>query len=169
MSETGNTTGKGKSAVPSDEEMAAMADSIAEASRNVQDQMNRCETGKALIAASNEMAQSDEMMQLLAAIDDTSNSKYAFTLGRYLGEFMQKDPDKGLRKYAKYLLSLINDPKYQAMKDYYAKIRENALKLDTSEKYRAFVACNTAFQEDESDEAMEIKNNIMEFMATQQE
>lgn len=155
--------------VPNEQEMSDMADSVADASRKVQELMQECETGRALISASNGMAQSDEMMNLLASIDNTTNNKYAFTLGRYLGEFMQKDPEKGLQKYAKYLKTLIEDPKYQAMKDYYSDIMQKAVALDTSPKYRTFVDANTAFQEDNSEEAQKIKSAIMDFMAAQQQ
>jgi len=135
----------------------------------MQEIMYQCETGRALLDASAAMAGSAGMVGMLEAIDDIKNPKYAYTLGKYLGEYMNKDPEKGLAGYVRYIDSIIANPKYSHLKDYHSAVREAAVKMYNSPEYKAFVAANKDFMADDSYDAERVKGYIRELVEQSQE
>ncbi|MET0156253.1 MAG: hypothetical protein ABW189_09170 [Rickettsiales bacterium] len=135
----------------------------------IQEIMYHCDTGRILLDASAAMASSSGMKGVLAAIDDIKNPKYAYTLGKYLGEYMNKDPEKGLVGYIRYIESIVANPKYSHMKDYHSAVREAATVMYQSEEFRHFVEANKNFMADESPEAEEVKGYIRELIERSRE
>jgi hypothetical protein len=147
-----------------EEQMAEMASKITDTANKIQAIMVRCQTGKDLLEASSAMAQSAFMADVLRSIDETKNQKYAYTLGKYLGDYMNKDPEKGILGYARYIESIVNNPKYAHMKAYHEKIRDVSLQLHHSEAYQSFIARNRAFMQDESEAALKVKQDIQSML-----
>lgn len=166
MNKPVNNGSRSSSVIPGKEEMQQMAEKMADMSEKMQRLMDQCDSGRHLLTASSAMAQSALMATLLQSIDALGNEKYAFTLGKYLGEFMQKDQEEGLVRFAKYVRGLGEDPRFSAHKEQYYVIASHSEALNESDVYRAFVEANSAFMEDESEETMALKEQMAELMAS---
>lgn len=148
----------------SEEQMAEMTDKITDVANKIQSIMAGCASGRDLLEASSAMAQSSFMADVLRSIDETKNQKYAYTLGKYLGDYMNKDPENGILGYVRYIESIIQNSKYAHMSAYHEKIRDAGLQLHHSEAYQDFIQKNKAFMQDDSEEANKVKQEIQEML-----
>ncbi len=145
------------------ERMEEHQDDIARISQNVQDLMAKTTSGASLMEASANMAMSDQMQNLMRAIDNPEASERdKFLMGKYMGEMLQEDQENGLINYADYLESVANDPAYADRKDYFKTIATAALQLNDSEAFKIYVQQYAAFETDTSKEAEDTRRAMEE-------
>lgn len=140
------------------ERMERHQDDIAQVSQNVQDLMAKSETGVALMQSSSDMAISEEMQALMAAIDHpNANDQDKFLMGKYMGQMLQADQKNGLLQYSAYLQDVASNPQYADRKDYFSAIATSAVKLHHSPAFQAYIQKYQAFEADTSESAMATK------------
>ena len=158
-----------------DETIKNSQEVMAQHTQNIQDAMAKSESGQALLDSSQAMAQSEEMVALMNYIEkEGASEEEKFLMGKYMGQMLQDDPDKGLLNYADYLKGVAEDKNYAARSSYYDNVAKLAIALHESESYRKYVSLYSAFEEDTSDEANEARaamNQMSEDMrnATEQD
>ena len=140
------------------ERMEKHQEDIAQVSQNVQDLMAQSETGVALMQSSSDMAVSEEMQELMGAIDHPqANDQDKFLMGKYMGQMLQADQTNGLLNYATYLNDVANNPQYADRKEYFSAIADSAVKLHHSEAFQDYIQKYQAFEADTSDTAVATK------------
>lgn len=127
---------------------------ISRETRLVQEAMMKSVTGSKVMEVSSEMAESQEMNNLMLAISspDASERDQA-AMGQYMGQMLQASPRNGLENFARYLDKLIADTKYASRHKYFSLIRDTARALNTSEIFRKYTDLYEKFQDDLSPEA----------------
>lgn len=121
---------------------------------NMQDLMAKTQTGIVMLEKSQEMAMSEEMMELMAMIGDPEYpEEERMTLAQYMGDMLQQDPENGLLSYAQYLEGVLKDPQYESRTEYYSSIAEAAKALNDATVYKEYIEAFTAFEADKSAEA----------------
>lgn len=127
---------------------------IAEETQKVQEAMLASTSGKALLEASQTMAQSAEMVDLMETIDKGDvGEDDKFLMGKYMGQLLQEDPANGLYNYAEYLREIASDPDYLERKDYFEIVADKSILLSDSESFGKYVEKYDDFENDESQDA----------------
>tara|TARA_B100001564_G_scaffold336844_1_gene327354 strand:- start:320 stop:823 length:504 start_codon:yes stop_codon:yes gene_type:complete len=145
------------------EKMEEHQEDIAKESEKVQELMTQTSTGSDLMESSTVMASSDEMQDLMGAIDDPqANEQDKFLMGKYMGQMLQTDPANGLMNYANYLRDVAANPDYADRKVYFSSIAEAAVKLHKSTVFQDYVVKYNAFEADESPEAEQTRRAMEE-------
>jgi len=134
-----------------------MAEHNAEIEQDVakmQELMSKTETGMKMLEKSQEMAMSDEMMELMSMIGDPEYPEdERMTLAQYMGDMLQDDPENGLAAYAEYLEGVLKDPQYESRNDYYKAIADAARELSGTEIYKEYIKAYNEFEADDSEDA----------------
>lgn len=132
----------------------ANQEEINKESEKVQDAMMKSQTGKMLLEASQQMAQSQQMVVLMQTIDEGDvGDEDKFLMGKYMGQLLQEDPENGLENYSEYLKDISEDPDYASRKEYFLNVANKSLELNSSPEFKDYVEKYNQFEEDESDEA----------------
>lgn len=139
----------------------SIADNLARRNNEVEQEvaqmqaaMMRSGTGVAMLQKSQAMANSEQMMQLMAMIGEPSiPEKERMTLAQYMGEMLKRDPIQGLEKYAQYLEGVAADPRYAKRKEYYLSVGAAARAVGKTPVYQEYITAYNAFEADMSEEA----------------
>lgn len=141
--------------------MSSVADNVSkrqeelvEEVERVQKSMSRSPSGRRMVYASQQMAASSEMIELMALIGDPSVTEAERTLlAQYMGEMLKADPENGLVNFSKYLDGVAADPVYAVRKDYYLAVSQASLNLHGTEIYQDYIAAYQDFESDNSPQA----------------
>lgn len=117
------------------------------------------DSGKALAKASAKLAQKGDLMQLFASVEDDNVSQAEqMHMIKQISELMSRNPQTAVSDLEAYLDKVINDPNYEARKDYYSNIKTHVAKLKDSKVFAKYSEEYQAFQADDSEKAQAMRH-----------